>query len=177
MAYIQVGGFADGAADAAPSPARCARGRRAKRTPQRANKPKTRNGAPKKNLVAMLRGHKARRTFWEEETERSNRGGLRKQTARKAQFTATRARRSGAFALIRLRIAPRFPPHCFRFLCPLFSRHDFRFLLLFALPAYPSEQPFIVHGTMQYPHDAYRFALPIDRVEDQIIFKRQYPHS
>ena len=28
MAYIQVGGFADGAADAAPSPARCARGRR-----------------------------------------------------------------------------------------------------------------------------------------------------
>lgn len=28
MAYIQVGGIADGAADAAPSPARCARGRR-----------------------------------------------------------------------------------------------------------------------------------------------------
>ena len=30
---IQVGGFADGAADAAPSPARCARGRRDKHTP------------------------------------------------------------------------------------------------------------------------------------------------
>ena len=28
LAYIQVGGIADGAADAAPSPARCARGRR-----------------------------------------------------------------------------------------------------------------------------------------------------
>ena len=28
LAYIQVGGKADGAADAAPSPARCARGRR-----------------------------------------------------------------------------------------------------------------------------------------------------
>ena len=28
LAYIQVGGEADGAADAAPSPARCARGRR-----------------------------------------------------------------------------------------------------------------------------------------------------
>lgn len=28
LGYIQVGGYADGAADAAPSPARCARGRR-----------------------------------------------------------------------------------------------------------------------------------------------------
>lgn len=34
---------------------------------------------------------KYRRTFWEEETERSSRGGLRKQNARKAQFTATRS--------------------------------------------------------------------------------------
>ena len=57
LGYKQVGGCADGAADAAPSPARCARGRRAKRTPQRANKPKTKNRAPKKY----------RRTFWEEE--------------------------------------------------------------------------------------------------------------
>ena len=55
---------------------------------------------------------KYRRTFWEEETERSNRGGLRKQIARKAQFTATR---SGAFALNRLRTAPRIPPRGSRF--------------------------------------------------------------
>ena len=108
LAYIQVGGFADGAADAAPSPARCARGRRAKRTPQRANKPKTRNGAPKKNLVAMLRGHKARRTFWEEEPQRSKSGGLPRQAAFKAKFTATRKRGEGAASpLIRSAIAAR----------------------------------------------------------------------
>ena len=40
LAYIQVGGGADGAADAAPSPARCARGRRSQahaRTKKRTN--------------------------------------------------------------------------------------------------------------------------------------------
>ena len=68
MVYIQVGGCADGAADAAPSHpsavslreprqgstsfARCARGRRTKRTPQRANKPKTGQKARRRRGIA-----------------------------------------------------------------------------------------------------------------------------
>ena len=59
LGYIQVGGEADGAADAAPSPARCARGRRSQahaRT-DKAGKRNKINRAPKKY----------RRTFWEEE--------------------------------------------------------------------------------------------------------------
>lgn len=87
--------------------------RRYRHTSQQPNRPKNtkNNRAPKKY----------RRTFWEEEAERSNRGGLRKQTARKAQFTATRARRSGAFALTRFRIAPRIPPRRFPIFSPRFS--------------------------------------------------------
>ena len=58
LAYIQVGGRADGAASAAPSPSALrASGAEAKRTPQRINRTKI-NRVPKKY----------RRTFWEEET-------------------------------------------------------------------------------------------------------------
>ena len=81
--------------------------RRYRHTTQQPNRPKNtgNNRAPKKY----------RRTFWEEETERSNRSGLRKQIAREAQFTATRSAACGAFALTRLRIAPRIPPRDSRF--------------------------------------------------------------
>ena len=47
LGYIQVGGRADGAADAAPSPARCARGRRSQAhapTGKQNRKPKRKRG-------------------------------------------------------------------------------------------------------------------------------------
>ena len=108
--------------------------RRYRHTSQQPNRPKNtkNNRAPKKY----------RRTFWEEEAERSNRGGLRKQTARKAQFTATRARRSGAFALTRLRIAPRIPPRDSRFSAAFqFAFGIFAIVSLLTCPMYsPSSQ-------------------------------------
>ena len=55
LGFIQVGGGADGAADAAPSPSRFALGRRSQA--HAPNKQTTPNRAPKKY----------RRTFWEEE--------------------------------------------------------------------------------------------------------------
>lgn len=54
LAYIQVGGEADGAADAAPSPARCARGRRSQaytRTTKRANRNKQGSQKVLKNFL------------------------------------------------------------------------------------------------------------------------------
>ena len=56
LGYKQVGGCADGAGDAAPSPARCARGRRAKRSPQRANKPKIKKQGAQKVSQNFLGG-------------------------------------------------------------------------------------------------------------------------
>ena len=55
LGFLQVGGGADGAADAAPSPARCARGRRSQAH------------APSKQPTPSRAPKKYRRTFWEEE--------------------------------------------------------------------------------------------------------------
>ena len=85
---------------------------------------------------------KYRRTFWEEETERSSRGGLRKQIARKAQFTATRSAAERGIALNRLRL-----PRAFRRAVPDFlSAFQFAFgifaiVSLLTCPMYsPSSQ-------------------------------------
>ena len=53
LGFIQVGGGADGAADAAPSPARCARGRRSQAH------------APSKQAASNMAPKKYQRTFWE----------------------------------------------------------------------------------------------------------------
>ena len=59
MAYIQVGGFADGAADAAPSPARCARGRRSQaHAPNGQTNRKQKTGLPKS--IVELFGKRSR---------------------------------------------------------------------------------------------------------------------
>ena len=85
MAYIQVGGKADGAADAAPSPSRFARGRRAKHTsrkPYRIRYGKAhKQGSQKVSENFLGRGAVTAKT-----------GGLRKQSAQKAKFTATTGR-------------------------------------------------------------------------------------
>ena len=90
---------------------------------------KTQNRDPKKY----------RRTFWEEETERSSRGGLQKQTARKAQFTATGARRARHRAEP---IAARIPPRGSDFLSAFqFAFGIFAIVSLLTCPMYsPSSQ-------------------------------------
>ena len=54
LGFIQVGGVADGAADAAPSPARCARGRRSQahaRTDKQNKTDRKRGGAEPSPLI------------------------------------------------------------------------------------------------------------------------------
>ena len=81
MAYIQVGGGADGAAGAAPSPSALrASGAEAKRTPERTNRTKQ-QGSQKVSKNFLGRG---------DVTEQSGRVALA--SRRKAKFTATRKR-------------------------------------------------------------------------------------
>ena len=54
LSLIQVGGKANGAADAAPSPARCARGRRDKHTPRKPNPTEIRKNRSRTGAASPL---------------------------------------------------------------------------------------------------------------------------
>ena len=56
LGFIQVGGGADGAADAAPSPARCARGRRSQAHARTDKQDKNKQGSPKVSQNFLGRG-------------------------------------------------------------------------------------------------------------------------
>ena len=85
MSLIQVGGFADGAADAARHPRAAARGRRDKHTSRKPYRIKYgkahKQGSQKVSENFLGRGAVTAKT-----------GGLRKQSAQKAKFTATTER-------------------------------------------------------------------------------------